>query len=188
MSPGIRPLVPLAEGSEPSWETGRWHRVATRGTLVEMADPTDLEEAAGRVARHLRLPFQVYSVGAQERSLHVEVPADEVPAAVAWFDAHAVELADGTHASVRVEGRQAGGWVTFPVPRSDPHRAAPEQADEPVERYVGLPVEEAAALANAAGWLVRAYEPHAVLTLDRRMNRMNLRYGADGIETAAHIG
>jgi hypothetical protein len=50
---------------------------------------------------------------------------------------------------------------------STPHAGFDEGA------LVGLDVTEAARLANAAGWLVRAYETEAVLAAGFRLDRLN---------------
>jgi hypothetical protein len=74
-----------------------------------------LEDAAASVVHRLRPLFEVYAVGAQRGTLHLEVPVDEVARAEAHFEAEPVELADGTRVTVRVEGRRGRGWVTYPV-------------------------------------------------------------------------
>jgi len=57
----------------------------------------------------------------------------------------------------------------------------PRSTPEPIDPadLLGLDVHEAAARANGLGWLVRALEPDAAMTLDYRPGRINLVYDTD---------
>jgi len=144
----------------------------------------DLDAAATYVARELRPPFPLYSVGPAGGALRVTVPVDEVAEARRFFDLEALRLANGTLVSVEVEGRYGDGWSTFPITGPAERPGSLDAAGV----QVGLPVQEASLRANAAGWIVRAHEPEAFITADLRMNRVNLVYDAQGTVTALRVG
>ena len=57
-----------------------------------------------------------------------------------------------------------------------------------LEGLIGLDVNEAALRANGGGWLVRAFEPQAALTMDMRRNRANLEFSESGEVISVHVG
>lgn len=85
-------------------------------------------------------------------------------------------LADGTPVPVIVTPRRGNSWTSPPAKDAS---GRDEEFDD--ASLVGLDVDEAATRANAAGWLVRAHEPEAMVTADLSFNRLNLCYGDDRV-------
>ncbi len=135
------------------------------------------DEIAEVVPRWLdeTLEHDFYEAGPEDGRLVLHVAHDDVAAVQALADAHPPVLPDGTRVPVTVFGRAGDSWLS--APEGGP---AHEPVWVPHEDLLGLDVHEAARLATAAGWLVRAYEPEAILTADMRWNRLDLGYDADG--------
>ena len=129
------------------------------------------------------LPFRWYAAGSTPDALRLDVDPAQVRAAEAHFADHPVVLRDGTVVDVQVAGVAADSWLSEP---DDGPRDQPDDLDP--ESLVGLDVQDAARRATDAGWLVRAHEPDAALTMDYRLNRLNLRYSPDGTVTRATVG
>lgn len=142
------------------------------------------DAAATYVARELRTPFPLYSVGPVGASLRVTVPVDEVAEARTLFDRLALRLADGTSVSVEVTGRHGDSWTTYPGtgPAEQPGNL------DTAGVHAGLSVQEAARRADGAGWIVRACEPEAFITADLRTNRVNLVHDPHGTVTSVSVG
>lgn len=62
-------------------------------------------------------------------------------------------------------------WEVYPIPRRGEDEGPTEVPD-----VVGMHVDEAARLANAAGWLARAHGPGVVIFMDLVPGRLNLLF------------
>lgn len=131
----------------------------------------------------LEAPFEVYEAQVKAERMTIWVAHPKVPVAEAYFAQHPLVLADGTLVSVEVHGRYGDNWFVEPEGGPAFHPTPVPEAD-----LLGVQVREAARRANAAGWLVRAYEPEAILTLDHVFCRINLCYSADRRVTQVHVG
>jgi hypothetical protein len=133
----------------------------------------DLDEVAAFLA-NLDVPFTWYSMGAERDGIAFEVAPQDCETAVRYFSQHPVILEDQTPVFLSVRPRRGRSWM------SPPHEGL-DRADSAFDEgvLVGLDVAEAARLANAAGWLVRAHEAEAIITADFNPNRLNLLYGDD---------
>lgn len=150
--------------------------------LCGMSSFKDLNEV-GPVLSRQDLPFVWYGIGSLGDSLGVEVAPPDVAAAEEYFAEHPVRLADGTEVAVRVTPRRGASWGSLPSTQA----ARPSETFEG-ESLLGIEVHEAARQANAAGWIVRAYEREALVTADYNPRRLNLRYGDDLRVDSVHRG
>ena len=141
----------------------------------------EVERLVG-LARSGRLPFAIYELGPSEGRVELAVSRLDRGAALDFFVEHPLTLPDGTPIPVDVRVLAGSSWISEPV-----RRAAERPDASALDGLVGLDVNEAALRANAGGWLVRAYEPQAVLTADRRWNRANLEFAESGEVIAVHV-
>lgn len=123
---------------------------------------------------NLDLPFTWYTMGPDRDTIAVEVAPQDHDSALRYFSQHPFTLEDQTPVLLSVVPRRGRSWVSPPD----------QDVDGPADAFdfgalVGLDVAEATQLANAAGWLVRAYETEAIITADYNPTRLNIRYGDD---------
>jgi hypothetical protein len=132
---------------------------------------TDINEAVEHLARRERLPFTCYSIGPTDGHISIAVSEVYEPTATAFFADHPLRFLDGTTISVDIVIKAAWSWTTEPLggPARDPDASV-------LDGLLGVDVQTATRRANAAGWIVRAIEPEAAITLDLRHNRVNLTY------------
>ncbi|MGF9761128.1 hypothetical protein AAII07_38665 [Microvirga sp. 0TCS3.31] len=142
----------------------------------------DLSEVAAHLT-HLELPFVWYVMGPDEHAMEFEVAPRDCVTATDYFVEHPLVLADGTPVPVIVKPRRGNSWTS---PPAEDASARDEEFDD--ESLVGLDVDEAAARANGAGWLVRAHEPEAMVTADLDFNRLNLCFGDDRVVESVSRG
>ncbi len=100
-----------------------------------------------------------------------------------YFAHHPLALSDGTPVTVLVAQRRGESWTTQPAPGIS---GRDHQFDH--EQLVGFDVDEATTQASAAGWLVRAHEPEAMVTADFNPSRLNLCYTDDRVVESVHVG
>lgn len=122
----------------------------------------------------LDLPFTWYTMGPEHGAIAFEVARQDCDTAVRYFSQHPLTLDDQTPVAHSVRPRRGRSWTSPPN----------EGVDRPADAFdegalSGLDVAEAAHLANAAGWLVRAHQAEAIITADFNPNRLNLLYGDD---------
>jgi hypothetical protein len=135
------------------------------------------------LARAGRLPFAFYEHLSREGRVEIAVSRLERRAAIDFLAEHPVSQPDGSAIPVDIRVMAGSCWISEPV------RGRGEQADvSALEGLIGLDVNEAALRANAGGWLVRAFEPQAALTLDMRRNRANLEFSESGEVISVHAG
>ena len=108
-------------------------------------------------------------MGPGDHAIEFEVAPQDCVTATAYFAQHPLALEDGTHVPVIVKPRRGSSWTSRPAEDAS---GLDETLDD--ESLVGLDVDEAAARANGAGWLVRAHELEAMVTADLNFNRLNL--------------
>lgn len=142
----------------------------------------DLSEVAAHLT-HLDLPFAWYVMGPGDHAIEFEVAPRDCVTATDYFVEHPLALADGTPVPVNVKPRRGDSWTSPPT-----RDASGRDEDFDEESLLGLDVNEAAARANAAGWLVRAHEPEAMVTADLNFNRLNLCYGYDRVVESVSRG
>lgn len=142
----------------------------------------DLSDVAAHLT-HLDLPFAWYVMGPDDHAIKFEVAPRDCVTATDYFVEHPLALADGTPVPVTVKPRRGNAWTSPPAKDAS---ARDEEFDD--ESLLGLNVDEAAARANAAGWLVRAHEPEAMVTADLDFNRLNLCYGDDRVVESVSRG
>ncbi len=130
------------------------------------------------------LPFAWYQFGPREGRVEVVVPASDRQVALDYFAAHPLRPApDSEPVPVEVAVRAGASWG------SEPGGGAREHPDpDALVGLVGLDVDEAASRATAGGWLVRAHEPEALLTVELRRNRVNLQYAEDRTVVSVQVG
>lgn len=129
-----------------------------------------------------RLPFAFYELGSRKGRVEIAVDRLEGRAARDFFAEHPLSQADGTPITVDIRVVAGCSWI------SEPLRGSREQPDvAALEGLVGLDVNEAALRANGGGWLVRAFEPQAALTMDMRRNRANLEFSESGEVISVHV-
>ncbi|MFC7497113.1 MULTISPECIES: hypothetical protein [unclassified Nocardioides] len=63
----------------------------------------------------------------------------------------------------------------------------PPPDDTFIDSLVGRPLDEATRMAIDGGWLVRPYAPGSPLTMDYRLERVNLEHEGD-VVTRAWVG
>jgi hypothetical protein len=145
-------------------------------TLPEVERLVDLHRSGG-------LPFAFYELGSRKGRVEIAVSRLERRAAGDFFAEHPLSQPDGTPIPVDIRVTAGCSWVAEPLhgPREQPDVAA-------LEGLIGLDVNEAALRANGGGWLVRAFEPQAALTMDMRRNRANLEYSESGEVISVHVG
>lgn len=149
--------------------------------LWDMPSFRDLDEVAAHLS-DLELPFTWYVMGPAGRVITFEVALRDVTTATEYFARHPLALADGTPVTVLVESRRGESWTVEPPAGG----GRDDQLDR--EQLVGLDVDEAAARASSAGWLVRAHEPEAIVTADYRANRLNLVYDDERVVVSVDVG
>lgn len=142
----------------------------------------DLGEVAAHLT-HLELPFAWYVMGPNDHAIEFEVAPRDCVTATDYFVEHPLALADGTPVPVTVKPRRGYSWTSPPA-----NDASARDGGFDDESLVGLNVDEAAARANGAGWLVRAHEPEAIVTADLNFNRLNLCYGHDRVVKSVSRG
>ena len=147
-----------------------------------MSSFRDLSEVAAHLS-DLELPFAWYVMGPNNRAIEFEVAPRDCVTATDYFVEHPLALADGTPVPVSVKPRRGNSWTSPPA-----NDASGRDEAFDVESLVGLDVDEAAARANGAGWLVRAHEPEAMVTADLKLNRVNLCYGDDRVVESVSRG
>lgn len=127
--------------------------------------------ALARVADELSgqvLPFAWYVLGPTEDGIELEVAPADCAAAIAYFAARPVELADATPVRFSVKPRRGGSWVVPPAAGID----VPGPLD--ASGLLGRSVYDAAERASAMGWRVRAHEREAAVTADFDPRRLDL--------------
>ena len=129
------------------------------------------------------LPFTWYAMGPVGNAVEFDVATRDCPIASAYFVEHPQALADGTPVPVVVRPRRGDSWVSPPSTEVAETSNVLDHAS-----LVGRDVDEAAQQANAAGWLVRALEPEAVVTADYNPGRLNLCYGDNRVVESVHQG
>lgn len=142
----------------------------------------DVSDVVAHLSRH-RLPFAWYTMWPDGRGIQVEVAPRDCVVAIEYFADHRLALANGTFVQVHLKPRRGESWGSLPD-----EGTARRDNEFDFERLVGLDVNEAAARANAAGWIVRAHEREAVVTADFNPGRLNLRYGDDRVVESVHKG
>ena len=130
-----------------------------------------------------RLPFAFYELGSRNGRVEIAVSRLERRAARDFFAEHPLSQPDGTPIPVDIRVVAGCSWV------SEPLRGPCEQPEvSALKGLIGLDVNEAALRANAGGWLVRAFEPQAALTMDMRRHRANLEISESGEVISVHVG
>lgn len=145
-------------------------------TFVEVSD----------VVAHLsrrQLPFAWYAIWPDGHAIQIEVAPRDCVVAIEFFADRRLALSDGTIVPVHVEPRRGESWGSLPAEGAP----GPDETFE-FQRLVGLYVNDAAARANAAGWIVRAHEREAAVTADYNPGRLNLRYGDDRLVESVDRG
>jgi hypothetical protein len=142
----------------------------------------DLSEVAAHLT-HRELPFAWYVMGPEDHAIEFQVAPGDCVTATDYFVEHPLALEDGTPVPVTVKPRRGNSWTSPPA-----NDASGRDEAFDAESLVGLDVDEAAARANGAGWLVRAHEPEAMVTADLNFNRLNLRYGDDRLVESVSRG
>lgn len=84
--------------------------------------------------------------------------------------------------AARESRSSASQWETWPI------KGALEVPQYVPDGLVGMPVEDAARLANEAGWLVRALGPGAWVTLDLSPTRLNLNFDETNCVVSFDVG
>lgn len=117
-----------------------------------------------------------------DEAIDVEVQAQALETARSYFSEHQVVLSDGTVVPVRLTGVRAEQWQSCPL------RPLVDGPTQVPEGLIGMHVDDATRLANAAGWFVRAHQPDAAITADWSEVRLNLTYDEHGRVTAHDVG
>jgi hypothetical protein len=151
--------------------------------MSAFADANAAVEHLVELERRGRLPFTCYQIGPRDGRVDVAVPRSDRQTALEYFAAHPLPRTGAEPIRVDVRVLAGAAWGSEPV-RGAAQRPDPAALDD----LVGLDVNEAALRANAGGWVVRAYEPEAVLTADMRMNRVNLQFSEVGRVVAVRVG
>jgi hypothetical protein len=128
-----------------------------------------------------RLPFAWYRIAPHGDRVEVAVPAADHQIAVDFFASHPLPSGGAESVLVDVQVLAGDAWTSEPEGEAGPDPSA-------LDDLVGLDVKEAAARATAGGWTVRAHEPDAALTMDLRMDRVNLEYSDRGTVTGVRVG
>jgi hypothetical protein len=130
-----------------------------------------------------RLSFAFYELASRGGRVEIAVSRLERRAAVDFFAEHPLSQPGGTPIPVDIRVVAGCSWVSEPLrgPRERPDGSA-------LEGLIGLDVNVAAMRANAGGWLVRAFEPQAALTMDMRWHRANLEYSESGEVVSVYVG
>lgn len=159
-------------------------RGTTRPDDVDMSGTADADAAVAHLLqldRDGRLPFAWYRIAPHGDRVEVAVPAADHQAAVDFFSSHPLPSDGGDPVLVDVQVQAGDSWTSEPEGETGPDPSA-------LDDLVGLDVKEAAARATAGGWTVRAHEPDAALTMDLRMDRVNLEYSDRGTVTGVRVG
>jgi hypothetical protein len=144
--------------------------------------PHDIGRAREALARCTGLPFEVVEVSNGSGRIQMTVQYEQVEAARAYFEATPVVLRDGRTVPVRVSGVRAQQFDSWPT------AGATRPPTDVPDGLVGMNVDDATRVANAAGWLVRAYEPESAVTLDLCHHRLNLVFDEQRRVTRLDVG